>query len=1436
MWCSAECKQSNGFDVSNDPLSLVERVTPLRIAYHPDTVLEVVHDSPSQVNAIRETASLLDTKHDHGRSQECHTNDNSACCQPASDHSTHIHTSAQNMATLTIADTETDSHSLITYPVRSPEGVQSRISKSNHLYNSYLSAIMTGQEMQAATIKQSIDVGFDRLQAELEKNKELQGQLLSTQQEMQQLQQQTREELVEKQNEIQQIQTQTKEELLEKQQQMLQLQGRILQMQQMALDRLAIIQNKIQALLVQTYELHEYPIPRLFIVLPKTVGLVDRISRPFSHKFRLYFLCECGSHTMTENSKVRHEVHLAKHEGYGLEKPTEFFERYGSYVLTLMHMIKYGMTIAGIVVPPLASSRLVNEIDTAKKHMEYIKKNIAPLVDDTINFLNGIKRNNESGGELTEDHAESDQLEALEGADLRQLEYYLRIKDQGRVLGNLYRIVTQEGHVKWVCFDHYRATYHESMVQQLRDVIDVNKGTFIEEIGRIEITITSSVLAKQFYQALVNARGIQELEITLEWDASMDDLRSLANAATKSNLLHFSVDGTNFKGPALDIVNRAQRFDPILRLASNARMQSLRLKGFDDFFSRISKSALAPAPKLRVFSLDSKVAFKDKSFKSFKDFLSRCSALTSMELRIHPQDSLGPSSDIFSKIRNLASLKISRGELSVSACISSGKIQDINMTFKRFSDLSPDDIEFIQQGHFIRLTIEYTPQGTDERLLDNVLLHSSALNHVQIISQERCVAIATTLESTLQGLMEVVASKTPSVLDSFAVDCRRLSLTTNYSQGTIRDMSMIIAQLADFSHEDLTFIKQNQLTQLAIESTLMKDDEDRLADIIRNSSELRQFRIEIKKENHRIARNESELRIQDFVRITTFYASKKLESLSFSCARLSLSIQLSQGCIRKMAMTIVQLGDLNSDDVRFIQQGRLTGLVIEQIPLKSDSTRLADILRRCERLTHLHFVYKEKHHLVTTIERELKLQELVEMVTACSFNRLKSLKIDWDGHSLTANISSGKIQDVSLTVKRAGDLSSSELMFIQKDHITKLAIKDLWDHEEQVDDFLIRYPKLSELKLGCVPELCCGIVNLLVMTRGKLLNGSGSCLRTLELMEPGLIPFDMLDCKDRFNSYIQATLTFAKDSNSFDMHSWVRIGDFTPDKDLVVKFVRQYGWSIVSFYEGMTENTFTVMLDEVDSKRNTQLVSLHMDADVLRTLGFDRVDRIMQRSGKFKELGMMIPIQLNDPRKWSELFNRYGKRMSILRMDTLDCGRRIPQLAPFFPSRNSFPNLASFDLRAYSGVTVSDTVPSSCMPWIIAMISPPRRRPHRTIDSPSSQTLSHSVETPAAHNGSKTESWTVLKKIVLRIKIQPEEWRSLIDAIDFSALQHLDLDKCNILQEHLKQIVNCIPDNKGSVAPLKTLVIKNTRVANSADSRAVLDELRRKVPLVRIVV
>ncbi|KAI8346518.1 hypothetical protein B0O80DRAFT_503425 [Mortierella sp. GBAus27b] len=67
----------------------------------------------------------------------------------------------------------------------------------------------------------------------------------------------------------------------------------------------------------------------------------DRILKPFVQQFRSYILCEYGDHTTSENSNTQFEIHLVKHEGYDLDKPTEFFEKYGPYVLTQMYMDKY---------------------------------------------------------------------------------------------------------------------------------------------------------------------------------------------------------------------------------------------------------------------------------------------------------------------------------------------------------------------------------------------------------------------------------------------------------------------------------------------------------------------------------------------------------------------------------------------------------------------------------------------------------------------------------------------------------------------------------------------------------------------------------------------------------------------------------------------------------------------------------------------------------------------------------------------------------------------------------------------------------------------------------------------------------------------------------------------------------------------------------------
>ncbi|KAF8932520.1 hypothetical protein BGZ58_007008, partial [Dissophora ornata] len=88
---------------------------------------------------------------------------------------------------------------------------------------------------------------------------------------------------------------------------------------------LILIQSKTEAILTQNYELLEYTIPRLFIVLPETSISWDPTTMLHT-KFRLHFICECGEHTKSSRSEIPHHLHLANHEGYVVNKPTEFFE------------------------------------------------------------------------------------------------------------------------------------------------------------------------------------------------------------------------------------------------------------------------------------------------------------------------------------------------------------------------------------------------------------------------------------------------------------------------------------------------------------------------------------------------------------------------------------------------------------------------------------------------------------------------------------------------------------------------------------------------------------------------------------------------------------------------------------------------------------------------------------------------------------------------------------------------------------------------------------------------------------------------------------------------------------------------------------------------------------------------------------------------------
>ena len=304
-------------------------------------------------------------------------------------------------------------------------------------------------------------------------------------------------------------------------------------LQLQALDRLALLQNNVKALLTQTYELHEYPIPRLFIVLPEDTSSWKPLDL-FANKFRLYFLCECGEHTKSSKSKTPHHIHLAKHEGYDIARPNEFFKRYGSYVLTILRMLKFGISAAGIAVPTVSLLIRDDSLAKASSSLKMLIGSIQSGMDQAIGYIEKISPKDKDAIIRPVDQMENN--EALEGADLRQLESFLKCNDENRVLGNLYRTVTGNGHVKWVCIDHYRENYHEKAAKAFRNAVEAVRGSFDENTGSVQVTLRSRVQAEQFYHALEKSKTVYELKVVLNWEVTQSDFKKLRDTLVLTNV------------------------------------------------------------------------------------------------------------------------------------------------------------------------------------------------------------------------------------------------------------------------------------------------------------------------------------------------------------------------------------------------------------------------------------------------------------------------------------------------------------------------------------------------------------------------------------------------------------------------------------------------------------------------------------------------------------------------------------------------------------------------------------------------------------------------------------------------------------------------------------------------------------------------------------
>jgi hypothetical protein len=292
----------------------------------------------------------------------------------------------------------------------------------------------------------------------------------------------------------------------------------------------APIQYRVQEILAGSYQ--GLPIPRFFILLPEPTEVVGGQRPSGSLQLRIHFLCEC-SHAMIGKGSDAHEIHLANHPGYRLDKQEEFMREYGPPVLGMMYMVKYGVKGEGLVVPPLLGLKSATEDGDDEGDLGFIKKNIDRLIDDTITHLEeafiiaGIDVN-------TFLHQKPD------FSKLAQMKRYLSLEeDEEGLIGDLSQTTTQDGRCVWICSEHKRE-YHDSTLQCLTGIITSNGGKCSRQEYEVHIKIISSELKTRLYSAIAELCRIQgardqHSRIALDFKLSCND--PTTNVRSSANLL-----------------------------------------------------------------------------------------------------------------------------------------------------------------------------------------------------------------------------------------------------------------------------------------------------------------------------------------------------------------------------------------------------------------------------------------------------------------------------------------------------------------------------------------------------------------------------------------------------------------------------------------------------------------------------------------------------------------------------------------------------------------------------------------------------------------------------------------------------------------------------------------------------------------------------------
>ncbi|CAF1281067.1 unnamed protein product [Adineta steineri] len=259
------------------------------------------------------------------------------------------------------------------------------------------------------------------------------------------------------------------------------------------------------------------------------------------------------------------KMHVAPHDGYSIKKTRDFIVKYGSYLRTTLQAAQLLLKLGSFVIPQLdtVSDAVGSGVDTIsptpdkqnemKQQLNLIEKLLDRVDYQWAQSKSTMVEHNKSRGV------------PLQGPDLREVETYLDVADNKHSLGNLYRTVTVDGHVRWVCQQHYDDISFNNIMSKYIDQLEAMGGKFDTKTREAVVSpndlITKSV--KILCEALTKGFNVSTLTLK-ECRLKEDDLAMLLdvviNRSSVRCLNMFAVNVSNVFGISNSLLRHLPRW------------------------------------------------------------------------------------------------------------------------------------------------------------------------------------------------------------------------------------------------------------------------------------------------------------------------------------------------------------------------------------------------------------------------------------------------------------------------------------------------------------------------------------------------------------------------------------------------------------------------------------------------------------------------------------------------------------------------------------------------------------------------------------------------------------------------------------------------------------------------------------------------------------